>query len=301
MMAVMSTKKDLSIIMEPITKCVVKLEEQLKTLSTSFSTFEHKIKNDIKNMEIKVKTDIDRMMSRIEAVELALSSGTIPEGVQGRFVDLQKQVAALQAEKLSIVSGSDRTCNGVFGNFKGADGPAAEKWLRVELEKVSSSKEFNIFWKGKKFVGMLWVTFSSPINRDIILESINKIKDDFKCEDSVIWSKPDEPTEERVERSILFGIKYLLHSWGYPRDCLWVDFPSKTVLCGPDIVGRTTIENDELVIQYGDGWGAWDLFVEDVELKSMIEKQTAKLSKAKKSKGKGKEKGKAKGEGKGDQ
>ena len=72
MMAVMSTKEDLSTIVEPLTKSVVKLEEQLKTLSTSFSTFEHKIKNDIKNMEIKVKTDIDRMMSRIEVVELAL-------------------------------------------------------------------------------------------------------------------------------------------------------------------------------------------------------------------------------------
>ena len=71
-------------------------------------------------------------------------------------------------------------------------------------------------------------------------------------------------------------IKYLLHSWGYPRDCLWVDFPSKTVFCGPDIVAKTNIENDELVIQYGDGWDSWDLFVKDVELKNMIEQPNAK-------------------------
>ena len=81
---------------------------------------------------------------------------------------------ALQAEKLGNSNGSNHTGNVVFGNFKGDDGPAAESWLRVELEKVSSSKDFKIFCKGKKFDGMLWATFSSPTNRDMILESIKK-------------------------------------------------------------------------------------------------------------------------------
>ena len=64
-------------------------------------------------------------------------------------------------------------------------------------------------------------------------------------------------------------------------------------------MAKTTIENDELVIKYGDGWDSWELFTGDTELKNMIEKARAKLSKAKRSKGKGKEKGKVKGEGKG--
>ena len=147
---------------------------------------------------------------------------------------------------------------------------------------------------------MLWVTFPSQTNRDMILESLKKIKDNWKCEGSLIWSKPDETIEERVQtQSILFGMKFLLHSWGYSRNCLWVDVPSKTVYCGSEIVAKTTIENDELVIKYGDGWDTWELFVGDTELKNMIEKACAKLSKAKQSKGKGKEKGKDKGEGKG--
>ena len=96
-------------------------------------------------------------------------------------------------------------------------------------------------------------------------------------------------------------MKFLLHSWGYPRNGLWVDIPSKTIYCGPEIVAKTKIENDELVITYGDGWDTWELFLGNIELKSMIDVQRAKLSKAKKSKGKGKEKGKDKGQGKGDQ
>ena len=189
----MSTKSDLV----PLTQSVTKLEEKVESLSTSFTTFENKIKNNLKQMGMKIKTDIDRMLSRIEAVELALSTGTIPDDIQGRFVGLQKQVEALQAEKLGNSNGGDRSCNGVFGNFKAADGPAAENWLRVELEKLSRSKDFNIYWKGK-FIGMLWVTFSSPTNRDMVLESIRKIKDNFKCEDSVIWATLDEIVEERV-------------------------------------------------------------------------------------------------------
>ena len=146
---------------------------------------------------------------------------------------------------------------------------------------------------------MPWMTFTSPTTRDMILESIKKIKDNWKCEGSVIWSKPDEPIEERVQASILFGIKFLLHSRGYPRDSLWVDVPSKTVFCRPEVVAKTSIENDEVDIKYGDGWDSWELFVGDTELKNMIEKACTKLSKAKQSKGKGKDKGKEKGERKG--
>lgn len=81
------------------------------------------------------------MLSRIETIELALSTRTIPEDMQGRFVDLQKQVETLQAEKLRNSNGGNRSCNGVFGNFKADDGPTAENWLRVELEKSSTSKD----------------------------------------------------------------------------------------------------------------------------------------------------------------
>ena len=273
----------------------------MENLSTSFTTFENKVKHDLKQMETKVKIDMDRMLSRIEAVEFALASGTIPEGAEGRFTDLKKQVEALQAEKMTSSTENSRACNGVFGNFKGGDGPAAENWLRDELEKVSISKDFNIYWKGK-FDGMLWVTFSSTSIRNMVLESIRKKgKDNWKCEGATIWSRPDESTEERVLGNTLFGIKFLLHSWGYPRNGLWVDLPSKTIFCGSERVAVTSIENDELVVKYGVGWDSWELFQKDTEMKNMIAVQRAKLSKAKQAKGKGKEKGKFKGEGKGDQ
>ena len=73
-MGQMSTKDDLTNAVGPLTKSVTKLEEQFQHLSTSFTTFEQKIKNDIENME-----------SRISAVEVALATGTLSEDAKQKF------------------------------------------------------------------------------------------------------------------------------------------------------------------------------------------------------------------------
>ena len=106
---------------------------------------------------------------------------------------------------------------------------------------------------------------------------------------NTIWAKPDQPIQERIENSVLFGIKYLLNSWNYPRNCIWVDADAKTISCGQELVATVRVANGELKVDYSDDWGSWDIFVSDKALSDMIAKARAKLERGEgKSKGKGK-------------
>ena len=124
----------------------------------------------------------------------------------------------------------------------------------------------------------------------MVRESIRK-SGNWYFEQSEIWTKPDLPIAERVEKSLLFGIKYLLNLWGYPRKNLWVDVPSKTISCGPEKVATICVSGTKIDISYSTGWDSWDIFTNNIELKEMIEKQQGKLLKGSDGKGKG-EKGK---------
>ncbi len=76
----------------------------------------------------------------------------------------------------------------------------------------------------------------------------------------------------------MFGIKYLLNSWGYPKNCIRVNTDAKIISCGGDIVATVSVFNNDLQIDYSSQWGSWKLFVEDAVLKDSIEKARAKLA-----------------------
>lgn len=128
-------------------------------------------------------------------------------------------------------------------------------------------------------------------SRDAILERTRKVTA-WSCEGIAIRTKLDQVIEERVQTNLLFGIKFLLHSWGYPRNCIWVDIPLKQVSCGQEVVASVEIKENTLEITFGPGWGTWDVFLEDVALKALIALEKSKLTKSVQAKGKGKHKGK---------
>ena len=143
----------------------------------------------------------------------------------------------------------------------------------------------------------MWVVFESNACRDAALEKIQKARklSMWSCEGAKIWAKEDALLEERVTRTLLFGMKILLASWGYPRNSVWVDMESSQIKCGAELVCKISIKDGILQVSYGEGWDTWELFQNDADLKILIETSQAKLSKAAASKGKGKAK-KGKGE-----
>ena len=110
-----------------------------------------------------------------------------------------------------------------------------------------------------------------------------------------MWAKEDALLDERVTRSLLFGTKFLLTSWGYPRNSVWVDMESSEIKFGAKLVFKMPITDGILQISYGERWDTWDLFQNDADMKILIDTAKTKLSKAAAQKGKGKGK-KGKGE-----
>jgi hypothetical protein len=119
----------------------------------------------------------------------------------------------------------------VFGIFKN-DGEPTKRWLRSQLNKYVKTDEIKIQFFGA-FRGMIWATSHSVTYKDLVLLHPN-----WQSEGSGILAKPDLPIVERLENTVLFGITDLLHPWAYPRNCSWVDVPSNTISCGPELVAK---------------------------------------------------------------
>ena len=141
----------------------------------------------------------------------------------------------------------------------------------------------------EEFTDKIWVVFESMASRDAILERTRKVTA-WSCEGKVIRRKPDQVIEERVQTNLLFGIKFSLHSWGYPFNCIWVDIPSKQVSCGQEVVASVEIKENTLEVTFGPGWSTWDVFLEAVALKDLIALEKSKFTKSVYAKGKGKHK-----------
>ena len=281
MMSSMSTKEDLEKAVAPLTKSVAKLEEQVQNLTTSFSTFENKVKKDMENME-----------KRLNAVEVALSTGVISEESKTKFDEIQKQIEALKLEKTrpsSNLPDNQMDCTAVFGNFTNVTAEQAEAWISTECGKLGTGQITKQYFK-EKFSTIMWVVFESSACRDAVLEKIQKAwkLSMWSCEGVKVWVKEDALIDERVTRSLLFGTKFLLASWGYQRDFIWVDMESSEIKCGAGLVFKMSITDGILQISYGEGWDTWELFQNDADLKKLIETAKAKLSKATAQKGKGK-------------
>ena len=149
------------------------------------------------------------------------------------------------------------------------------------------SSPIDIYEKGD-FNGIVFVKFACEADRNTAIPMLKKLK--LQEDGAKIWAKADQQIEGRVETSVLFGIKYLLSSWGYPRNCCWVDMDAKTVECGDQIFATVSINDRQLNVSYGNEWAAWGTFINEAALKDIITKAEEKLSQSS-SKGKSKGKG----------
>ena len=83
------------------------------------------------------------MEKRLNAVEVALSTGVISEESKTKFDEIQKQIEALKLEK-TRPSGSlpDNQMDGivVFGNFTNVIAEQAEAWISSECGKLGTGQ-----------------------------------------------------------------------------------------------------------------------------------------------------------------
>ena len=69
--------------------------------------------------------------------------------------------------------------------------------------------------------------------------------------------KPDRPLNERVTRSLVFGLKQMFTDWKWDIAGLWADPDDGTFSIGKKIVVTVTIQNKQLKLEYGDEWESY--------------------------------------------
>ena len=105
-----------------------------------------------------------------------------------------------------------------------------------------------------------------------------------------MWVSKDLPLKDRVERSVLFGMKKLIVEWKVPKSDVWVDVEARTVSVEKEKALEAKVSDGVLVIEYGN---EWEEYLKGEAWTNILEKANGKLEGLRKGKGAGK--GKAKG------
>ena len=80
--------------------------------------------------------------------------------------------------------------------------------------------------------------------------------------------------DKRVERSFLFGLKYVLVKWGFTKSVVWVDLEGGTLPLGSELAVQVKVEDFKLFIDYGDGW---EEYLKDSEVEELFKQTESKL------------------------
>ena len=137
---------------------------------------------------------------------------------------------------------------------------------------------------------MIFAKFRTPEEVAKVTEAFNKGK--FKVAGKSIWCKPDLPTEIRVPKAFLLGLRYQLTQWEFQKQEVKVDEEGKVMGIGKVPVLRAAACEGELVLTWLDpAWAEWAELQNSPELATLIKGANDKLSKSANSKQKGKGKG----------
>ena len=258
------------------------------------------LKNEMADMKTETRKLIERADAnevRIGKLEEFFKSPTakdmvgIPPSVQAKIQSLEAAVTKLLREKNGGASNPEemRCQTAVFGGLATTVGfDEAEAWLKSKLKDFGLPEPTKVYCKGE-FVGMVFATFASEAVRDEVVNKWKKTQP--KHNSSTAWAKQDLAPQQRAERSFLFGLKWQLIQWKFPKAAVWVDLDSKTLFCGGETVVSVNgfIENS-LDLEFGTDWNDWPDFRESAELKGLVDNANGRAGKGVKGKGKSKKK-----------
>ena len=118
---------------------------------------------------------------------------------------------------------------------------------------------------------MVVAKFASHSDRDNAIAILRQNNDNQK------WVKPDRPLNERVLRSLVFGLKQLFIDWKYDVAGLWVDPNDGAFSIGKNIRFHYDRRNN-LKLEYGHEWEAYLTDVGWPEWYNLVVDMNAKLA-----------------------
>ena len=216
----------------------------------------------------------------------------------GDAVDTRMQSMKKRPET-DTLSDDDKLITAVFGGLDSLTFQEAEEWITRKAKELHFPEPSESYYKGDDFSGVLFTKFTSP---DAARQAIQRLqKNTTKVGNKSVWCKHDRPILERVQISLLLGLRRQLHLWGtYEKNQMRINETEFHMTVDRVRILSTTIDNGKIKISWHSAeWDNWTELKESVELRTLIETANTKLSQTTTTTTKGKGDGKRKPAGTG--
>ena len=143
--------------------------------------------------------------------------------------------------------------------------------------------------KAQSFNGVLFAKFSSSYDRDIVIATLRSAN--IKHDQHQIWATQDLPIPTRARKMFLLGLRWQLGEWGFVKREIEIDeHYTKMTIAGKTVV-QVTSTNGELLVEWANGWAAWDEFQSCAQLQQIMDRAKVVMKKQGKGTGKSKDTG----------
>ena len=275
--------------LSPVVESIASMQKEIADLNGQVNQNHEKMEVKVANMEndfenFRVSTVAGKESTNAQIKTLELQIGKLEEVIGELFK--KGTVTAPDSSTESEVADRERTA--VLGGLSCLSGEAeAYQWLEDKLWDLYGPTPTHKYIKGD-FKGIIFAKFHSKEDRDTAVALIRSMIRTH--EDPEVWAKPDMLLAPRTLRSTVFGIKYAMVEWGWPKESLWADKDAGTVKLAGETVLTVSVEGNELKTEYATGWAEYFDDRRHPEVKEILKAARDKMTKAS-GKGSGKDKG----------
>ena len=267
--------------MGPMQRSMAGLERQMGELNVS-------VDERLGKMEARMdKTDI--RITKLEHQIVTMPANMVDPKLAQQLKDIEKEIEALKDEPHHHASPpeSAKELTAVIGGLWSLNTfEEAEAWVRDKLWSLWTPAPAEVYVKFA-YKNIVFVRFSSKADRDAAVQALQALKG-TKDGNNDVWAKESLPLEDRVRKSMLLGVKYMLGNWGFKKSLMKVDDEYISLKCDKKTVLTVSVTTGGLVCNWDADWKTWAELQNCEEMKELITRTSEQLKKgAAASKGKG--------------
>ena len=267
-----------AVVRQEIQTAIELLESKLTAMGATFDDRVAKIETAVNDQDVRI--------ARLENLMAKDPPETTPLlNFEDKISDLQCQIDILKRKPRSNEGEMCKTM--VVGGLQAFESlQVATKWLRDKLETLKVQIPSETYMKAQSSNGVLFAKFSSSYDRDIAIATLRSAN--IKHDHHHIWATQDLPIPTRARKMFLLGLRWQLGEWGFVKREIEIDeHYTKMTIAGKTVV-QVTSTNGEFLVEWANGWAAWDEFQSCTQLQQIMDR--AKVVMKKQGKGTGKSK-----------
>ena len=265
------------------------LDNKMGPMQQSMKSLEHKmgelnvsVDERLGQMEQRMET-ADIRITKLEQQVLSIPTSMIDPKVAENIKEIEKEIYSLKHEppQHAQTTGDAKELTAVIGGLWGLDNMhEAEVWVRDKLWSIWAPDPAEVYVKGD-YKNLVFARFRTKDDRDAAVQGLRGTKEG-KID---IWAKEALPLEDRIRRSMLLGVKYMLGNWGFKKNLMEVDSAYTSLKCDKKVVLTVEISAGGVECKWDGGWQSWTELQESEELKQLIINASEQVKKGNAGKG----------------